>query len=320
MPQLDVLQVSFEQCALCSESSHLQASHIVPGFVFDWLRNTSATGHFRFAEAPNLRVQDGLKPHMLCKDCEQLFSVWEKKFAEECFAPINSGLARNVAYGPWMLKFATSISWRVLRLFTASGYLSDFPRHIATLVDDAIDAWARFLLGSQPHPGSHEQHMFVVDVVESLSITNPPPNLSRYLARAIDIEVAHNEDSVITYAKMGKFVLFGFIAIQYPRRWEGTKLHVQRGLFGQRDIVLPIDIGEFIFGRARLTAEQYSQMSDRQRDKIGSSYEKDPDQVPQSDTFRAMHQDVLMFGKTAFEVTQPATRDSAKVENKSNDC
>ena len=45
---------------------------------------------------------------MLCKSCEQQFSTWEKAFAEKCFVPLNSGNARDVRYGPWMLKFASS--------------------------------------------------------------------------------------------------------------------------------------------------------------------------------------------------------------------
>ena len=304
-----ISQLAFDQCALCAGSSDLQASHIVPGFVFDWLRETSATGHFRLFKSPNRRVQDGLKPRMLCRDCEQRFSSWEKKFSEECFAPINSGGVRNVAYGSWMLKFATSISWRVLQVFAASGALSTFPDHILTKVNDALQAWARFLLGIRPHPGPHEQHMFVVDVLEGTTIANPPPNISRYLARAIDIEVTDTQDSAICYAKMGKFILFGFVEMEHPRRLKGTKLHVQRGRFGQQDIELPRNFGDFIFGRARLAAKKYSQISERQQTKIRKTYERDPGRAAQSETLRAMDHDVLIFGKSAFEATHPEIRD-----------
>ena len=304
----DLNKLVFKQCALCASTSALQASHIIPGFVFDWLRDTSATGHFRSSQIPDLRVQDGLKPRMLCKNCEQLFSTWEKAFAETCFVPLNSGNARDVRYGPWMLKFATSVSWRVLRVFAANDGLAGFPEHIMTEVDDTLREWSLFLLGDRPHPGRHEQHMFVADIVEHASVANAPPNISRYLARAIDPYVAHTQDSAITYAKMGRFVLFGFIAFKHPRRWNGTKLHVRHGVFGQRNIELPSNIGDFIFGRARLAAEKYSQISEQQIARIKKSYEKDPDRAAQSESLRAMHHDVSMFGTSAFEATQPNTR------------
>ncbi|MDE2792188.1 MAG: hypothetical protein OXI81_17450 [Paracoccaceae bacterium] len=106
--------------------------------------------------------------------------------------------------------------------------------------------------------------MFVVDIVEHASVADIPPNISRYLARAIDPYVAHTQDSAITYAKMGRFVLFGFISITHPRRWQGTKLHVRHGRFGRCDIELPSDIGDFLFDRSRLAAEKYSQISQKQ--------------------------------------------------------
>ena len=306
-------QLVFDQCALCAGSSDLQASHIIPGFVIDWFRETSATGHFRFSQSPNRRVQDGLKPRMLCWNCEQLFSSWEApNFAGQCFVPINDGRVSNVTYGPWMLKFVTSVSWRVLRMFAANGSLSGFPKHVESQINDALHEWAQFLLGHRPDPGPHEQHMFVVDVVEGTSITNAPPNISRYLARAIDLDVARNQDSAMSYAKMGKFVLFGFVAMKYPRRWKGTRLNVQQGRFGERDIELPSGVRDFIFERARLAAEKYSQVSERQQTKIRQSYERDLDRAARSETFRAMHHDVLMFGSGAFEATQPTIRDNTK--------
>ncbi|MDE2911903.1 MAG: hypothetical protein OXL68_03130 [Paracoccaceae bacterium] len=163
-----------------------------------------------------------------------------------------------------MLKFATSVSWRVLRLFAADDGLAVFPEHIMTAVDDTLRKWSLFLLGDRPQPGRHEQHMFVVDIVEHASVADIPPNISRYLARAIDPYVAHTQDSAITYAKMGRFVLFGFISITHPRRWQGTKLHVRHGRFGRCDIELPSDIGDFLFDRSRLAAEKYSQISQKQ--------------------------------------------------------
>lgn len=296
MSQPNISQLAFDRCALCGGSSDLQASHIIPRFVFAWLRETSATGHFRFSQSPNRRVQDGWKPRMLCWKCEQRFSAWEREFAEKCFVPINSGRVRRISYGPWMLKFASSVSWRVLRVFAAIGGLYGFPGHILANVDDALQAWASFLLGSEVDLGSHEQHMFVVDVVESMSHDNAPANISRYLARAIEVYVAHNQDSAISYAKMGKFILFGFVGMQHPHRWKGTRLNVEYGLFGQDDIELPSNVGDFIFQRARLLATTSSQISERQQAKIRKSYERDLNRAARRDTLLAMDHDVLMFG------------------------
>ena len=305
-------QLAFDQCALCANSSDLRASHIIPGFVVDWLRNTSAIGHFRLSENPNLRIQDGLKPRMLCSNCEQMFAPWEKTFAEKCFVPINRGSVPSIRYGPWMLKFSTSVSWRVLRLFKAAGLLSEAPGDVQVQVDLALRAWKLFLFGERPHPGRHEQHMILADAIESSSDPYLPPNMNRYLTRAIEPYVAYSEHTVISYAKMGRFILFGFVDVKHPSRWKGTKLHVRDGRFGQRDIELPSDAGHLIVERARVLAYKSSQLSDRQHQRIRQSYEHDLDRAAQSETFRAMHHDVRMFGDSAFAPARELPPNSEK--------
>jgi len=48
-------------CRLCSRARELQLSHIVPAFVYRWLKDLSGTGFLRFGKNPNRREQDGLK-------------------------------------------------------------------------------------------------------------------------------------------------------------------------------------------------------------------------------------------------------------------
>ncbi len=194
-------------------------------------------------------------------------------------------------------------------MFAASGYCSGFPVHIMNQINDTLQEWAGFLMGNKSHPGRHEQHMFVVDVIESTSIPNIPPNINRYLSRAIDCHVVHDQESAMSYAKMGRFVLFGFVTMEAPRHWKGTKLHVQRGRFGEQGIELPLTVWDMISGRAQLAAGKYAKISERQQSKIRQSYKKNADRVSKSGTLRAMHQDVLMFGESAFEVTQPTMQD-----------
>ena len=64
--------VPVDTCPLCRSRGPLRESHIIPGFVFDWLLESSATGHMRDGRAPNLRIQDGFKQRLLCDSCEAL--------------------------------------------------------------------------------------------------------------------------------------------------------------------------------------------------------------------------------------------------------
>jgi hypothetical protein len=53
--------------------------------------------------------------------------------------------------------------------------------------------------------------------------------------------------------------------------------------------------------RASRAAQLYTGISDKQQSKIEQAWRRDPDRAAVSETFRAMHHDVLMFGEAAFQ-------------------
>ena len=102
-------------CRLCGGESELQESHVLPAFIYRWARDTSANGHMRSGEMPNRRIQDGHKRYWLCRACEELFSASETAFASKLFYPYTKDAIESVTYGPWLLHFCASVSWRVLQ-------------------------------------------------------------------------------------------------------------------------------------------------------------------------------------------------------------
>lgn len=299
-----VSDLGLTACALCGKPDALRASHIIPRYVFEWLRESSATGHIRSGEQPNLRVQDGWKPKLLCSPCEQRFSVWEKAFAEQIFVPLNRGDAPPFTYGPWLLKFATSVSWRVLTAYKLIGGLDDFPPEHMRAADAALRTWRAFLLGEEAHPGAYQQHVFCVDLIETTDFPDLPPNFNRYLTRGVDMDLAHGGPESITYAKMGRVVLFGFVAMPHPRRWQGTKINANEGSISVAAYHLPGKVFEFMAGKARKMAAHYRAISPRQHEVIQRAYEENEERLAGSEVFRAMQQDVAMFGEAAFYSNQ----------------
>src|SRR4051812_354965 len=79
------------RCALCGTASTLKESHIIPKFVFKYLKSTSGSGYLRDGQKPKLRVQDGFKTELLCDSCEQEFSKHESWFHTQVFQPVISG-------------------------------------------------------------------------------------------------------------------------------------------------------------------------------------------------------------------------------------
>lgn len=301
-------------CKLCEKVTDLQLSHIIPKFVFAWLKET-VPGGIRSNRVPNRRIQDGEKDYLLCRDCEQILSVWEKQFCEQIFIPLHSSspVTNYIQYGPWVLKFAVSVSWRVLLYFSQFGISSHFSADQFSAANQALKTWRRFLLGEVPHPGRFEQHLLPLDVIERKSAPPISPFLNRYFLRNVDMDAACSNTSAFVFTKMCRLALFGFIKEENPRNWVGTKLHVKAGSIGPRDYVISKMIWTYFNERADRSAKLLANLSPRQRQSIRDGFKKDADKIAESEVFRAMSYDIAHSGNDAFKVTKPEDDGSESV-------
>lgn len=76
-----------ELCKYCKENEAIKNSHIIPSFIYEWIKTTS-TGYLRTTDEPNVRKQDGLKSALLCLDCERDFAKIEDVFKKEYFSKV----------------------------------------------------------------------------------------------------------------------------------------------------------------------------------------------------------------------------------------
>lgn len=87
------------RCELCGTWTPLHDSHIIPNWVYrDEIRGPG--GAMIDLSAFKTHSKAMVLP-LLCDNCEQLFSKWEKP-AKEAASKITAGMT----YGDWLLKFA----------------------------------------------------------------------------------------------------------------------------------------------------------------------------------------------------------------------
>jgi hypothetical protein len=294
----------FGLCRLCGEPGELQESHVIPSFVYRWLKETSATGFLRFSEAPNKRVQDGHKEYWLCLPCEQRLNIWETQFATNVFHPLNSNGSHRTNYGPWMMKFCVSISWRTLLKIQESG-LEHFTVSQRVAAEGALDVWSKFMLDKLPHPGRHEQHLLPLDAIVENTSGELPANINRYILRTVGMDAVRSESATFVFTKMSKFLILGFIDVRYPRQWVGTKIHVREGTLGPGSYTVPVQLRHYLADKANSYASLVSNISDAQQANIEKAVQKDLDRVARSGTFDAMRNDVDLSGQAAFDVHKP---------------
>lgn len=296
-------------CRLCHKEANLLQSHVVPSFVFKWLKDTSVTPYMRTSREPNKRVQDGLKLPWLCAECEQQLGTYETQFANQIFHPTTQSGSRRISYGDWLLKFCVSISWRAVLLANEEGAFAELSQTHREAAVEALGRWHSFLRGTVPHPGRFEQHLLVFDDIETYSGGTLPANINRYLLRSVEMDIPSREDFAFTFVKMGPFAIIGFINLARPREWSGAKVHVRQGIIGPTRYVLPPYVYEYLMMRAQKFGDIPGSMSERQRTiadgTTATILERDRDRIQGSHWMKAMRRDIEMFGDEALNVGWP---------------
>ena len=284
-------------CRMCFKTGPLEAGHVVPSFVYRWLKDTSATGYLRRGEIPNLRVQDGWTRYWFCRACENQIGRFEKAFSEQLFQSIVTEERVPYRHGPWLSRFIASVAWRTVMLYSEQGDSFElFTDEQKALLPLALEHWRTFVSGKAKTPGVHELHLIPMGILgEYRGDRRLPPNINRYTLRSIEIHVASGNTQAFAFVKMGPVVTLGFIQPPPPGQWKGTRLALRDGYVGG-NMVVPLNFLDYFIDRARKMYALDRSRSARQLDKIGRSIQADAVRAAASETFRAVDADVLRFG------------------------
>lgn len=224
-------------CGLCLKRRELQASHIVPSFAGRYLKETSPTGFLRDAENPNIRRQDLVKEPLLCGSCEQVLCDYEREFSTNAFRAIQGDDFRGFEYGADLLKFAVSLSWRVL-VTNRSAVLEDFPQ-FRKQVNRSLEDWRSFLLGERKRV-SGEHHLFVISGIPRTVPSDAHPKLLHYLLRSIDATPVVGKRTMAVYVKLVRAMFYSPLVPASLKGWKNTRIHSGSArLIGPQTISMP---------------------------------------------------------------------------------
>ncbi len=208
------------KCAICKTAHTHENSHIIPKFVYRWLKRTSPTGYFRGTANPNARHQDGEKIKLLCPVCEDSFSKLETEFANRVFHPIHTDGRTNheFYYEEWFHRFAVSITWRTLYFLCQKDGTEEIPFDQQGDFKAALETWRSYLNGERDELGRHVQHLIVMDSVVSSDVIENDFDLNLYIHRGIDFNTIHSPTESYIFAKLGLILICGVIVNGVSRR------------------------------------------------------------------------------------------------------
>ena len=285
------------ECRLCQTYGQLRLSHIIPKFVFRLQRERSVTP-LRSHLIPDRPVQDSRKLYFLCNECEERFSPWENTFKREVYDPLHAGTLHSVRYGPWLLKFAVSLSWRALRATIETGDPVPPGIKCAPATVDAEKVWRVFLLDKTPHTGEFSQYIFLLDTLARTSDAIVPLNFASYIHRVAAAGIWHDpgRGALFSFSMLCSIAVIGVISVRNVHRW-GERLHVRGGILQIGDRIPPPEVIGMIKAQANDHLRMSRELSERQKKLDRQALSDDEEEALQSGYLQTMAIDVARATK-----------------------
>lgn len=261
-------------CALCLKERKIRLSHIIPAFAFRWQKKTG--GPIRNIETPNKRVQDGIKINLLCDDCESLLSVWESSFYNQLFLKYTENSDYKLKYGDWLLKFCVSLNWRTILYRKLSGLKGQYTPHQFNSMSIFEKNLHSVLIGESRNPSYNEQHLLFLNPISTELKNNLPPNINRYILRAIDFDIIGNQDNLLNMIKIGPIIILGYISSteKLRRDTRGSRISVAGGSFRNLPSKFTNTLYFHLIERARRSHAILNSISDTQKNIIRDTFSK----------------------------------------------
>jgi hypothetical protein len=255
-------------CPLCLQKKHLESSHLIPKFIFKWIKD-SGTGFMRSSENFNRRVQDGFKEPFLCGSCEDIFSKDETYFANKVFYPTVELDLAIIQYNNQLHRFVISVFWRLLKhsILEEEKHRSFYPA-LAALEQ----SWKTYLLDPGGDISDEGLHVLSgVDVAEAVGDdpVSIPSMMIQYMARMVDAGITDSPTKCMFFLKIPRFLfiyqIYGFEKADFS----GTMIFPAGGTLDRNaGAITDTDIGDFFLDRVRMIEEMFKNMSDSQKEKI----------------------------------------------------
>lgn len=226
------------KCRLCGSYEVLQESHIIPRFVRRGVRRTGVVEDPKYYVGQGgqfLKIEQDLpKKTWLCRECEQLLSNSEKRFAETVYQRLWSGRAGiGTGNDEHVHRFIVSMSWRAWHWYDV--YEEDPFSRVSNedRLREAEEVWRMYLLGNRGDVGEFRQHMLVQSTPVAHSSGLEVDLNGYYWSRGVGLdllETGGSENAIgMVYIKLPKMAMFGMVEHRDSGYWRGTLVEPDLG-------------------------------------------------------------------------------------------
>lgn len=288
--------MSAKRCALCGQTRELELSHIVPKFVIRYLKKTSL-GAIRNKENINKVVQDGEKHYLLCGDCEDLFSIYETKFANKFFYPYMKDNVKEFSYDSDLYYFLISVSWRSLYLD-----ILDFVEHseevgidlqILNCLIEKERGMRDYLLKIQPNVNGIENHILFFEDIKSISneLVSTRPHTTFHRSVTSYTFFYKTLKTYATLTNMMGIILFTLYNKGENERWENTEITNGVGLIKAEKQIIESACADELMLILKSAEKDATKISEKQQELINKKLKDRPEEFIKSKVFEDLKKD-----------------------------
>jgi len=223
-------------------------------------------------------VEQGWKGPWLCQNCEQLFNRWETWFVNRFVDPFARS-RRRFPYDQSLSLFAASLHFRHLHLQITTSQAKARP-HDQQLREDLRD----MCLAKNPHHPRVFQYIQLLTPVKT--VDHFQPGINTYLFESVHPSIQQNVDGIpssMSFFKLPSALLVTCdfdlnLVMPTPNLLQAHTIQAA-GVFNvaAQSGALLNEAAEIVAPVAQQIQDNYSQMSDRQREKIRQRIMNDPD-------------------------------------------
>jgi len=258
-----------QKCNLCKLDKPLENSHIIPKFIFKWLKK-SGTGFFRSGENFNVRVQDRISLPFLCATCEDLFGDLETYFSNKIFYPVVQEDIESFDYDERLIRFLISVLWRNME----HALLDEFENeHHYQKLQEINSYWAQYLLNPKSKYNSQAPVHLLCGVSEPRHPDGDeldlPHRLIQYFSRGIDVGISGTDIYCMIFLKLPRFLVIVPVSGFSETDFENTLIYPGKGFFEISDAgILNPFIGDFFLNRVKAINDLFDNISPVQKKKL----------------------------------------------------
>ena len=275
-------------CKLCEKNNDLEVSHVLPGFLGKYLKNTSATGFLTAVDENGnpSRSQDLYKRRLLCRQCESVFSEAETFFAEKVFYPFKRDKLQSIPVDDRLGRFAVSVSLRALWIMQ----LVEHPlvERWKDQLGELETEWRNYLLKKANFvKGNHSHHILLCnEAILAVGLKNSP-NLIQSVLRTSAYYLFEKFEKAYVFANLAGVQIISMIHPPELPVSRGTEVYPNQ-TFG---VEAPPGIGwggyyQNLLELAEKCDAARGRLSVAQREMIERSLVKDPERAAMSEDGR----------------------------------